>query len=220
VSATIYFLAYLPFFDPHLVDQSGHPIHNTFSDLLILQRSMYAYHHDLVATHPYQSSWWQWPLLLRPISYYYHDFRIHNQGACCVAEILALPNPLVWWLGLVSIPFVAIRGWLDRNKGMGLLAIAYVLQWLPWIASPRIAFEYHFYPNLALIVIANAALLQWLWKRRDDWSWISWKPAVVVYLCAVVAAFAFWYPILSGMQITWAQWDMRMLHFLVGNDWI
>ena len=220
-AASVYLLAYIPFFDPHLIDQSGKPVHKAFSDLLILQRSMYAYHHDLRATHPYASQWWQWPLLLRPISYYYSDFRPNHQGLCCVAEILALPNPLVWWLGLVSLPFLALRGWLDRNKGYLLLVVAYVLQWLPWVGSPRIAFEYHFFPNLAVIVLANAALLHWLWKRPEKVALVgSWRPVVIAYLACVVGAFAFWYPILSGTHITWPAWDARMLHWLVGNDWI
>ena len=64
---------------------------------------MFYYHYDLHATHPYSSKWWQWPLLQVPISYYYKDFRAGaapaNGAACCVAEILALPNPVVWWLG-------------------------------------------------------------------------------------------------------------------------
>jgi dolichyl-phosphate-mannose--protein O-mannosyl transferase len=40
------------------------------------------------------------------------------------------------------------------------------MQWLPWILSPRIAFEYHFFPNLAIILLADAALLQRIWAHR------------------------------------------------------
>ena len=221
VSATVYLLAYIPFFNPHLVDQSMKPVHHAFEDLLILQRSMYDYHYDLKATHPYGSQWWQWPLLLRPISYYYHDFRAAGSHAtCCVAEILALPNPLVWWLGLISIPLVMARAWFERNKGFALLAVAYFVQWLPWVLSPRVAFEYHFYPNLAVIVLANAALLQWLWKARWRVGNMSMRIPVIAYCCAVVLAFIFWYPILAGVQIPWSAWDARMLHPLMGNDWI
>lgn len=224
VSATVYMLAYIPYFAPNLVDQSGKPVAHTFADLVILQKSMYFYHHDLRATHPYGSQWWQWPLLARPISYYYHDFRAAgSQAACCVAEILALPNPLVWWLGLVSVPLLGVRAWIERNKGFALLVVAYFIQWLPWIGSPRVAFEYHFYPNLAIIILANAALLQWVWKmgissegRRAKMM----RYAVVGYCAAVVLAFAYFYPILAGTQIPWASWDARMLHPLVGNGWI
>ena len=79
------------------------------------------------AKHPYMSEWWQWPLVSqRPISYYYHDFRTgiaaDVPNGCCVAEILALPNPV----DLVVRPHLGARGsgwlaWRERNKGYGLL---------------------------------------------------------------------------------------------------
>jgi hypothetical protein len=92
VGGTIYVLCYIPYFG------LGHNL----SDLVSLQKQMYDYHSTLTATHPYGSKWWQWPLIARPISYYYHDFRtgaaLQDGHACCVAEIIALPNPAVWWL--------------------------------------------------------------------------------------------------------------------------
>ncbi len=134
VGATIYVLTYIPYF------ALGHGL----GDLLGMQKGMFTYHYDLHATHPYSSKWWQWPLLQVPISYYYKDFRTGaaatNGAACCVAEILALPNPAVWWLGLVSVPFVAWLAYRERIKAYALLIVwSYLLQWLPWIASPRIA---------------------------------------------------------------------------------
>jgi predicted membrane-bound dolichyl-phosphate-mannose-protein mannosyltransferase len=217
VAATIYVLAYIPYF------RLGHDL----SDLLQLQRNMFTYHYDLHATHPYSSKWWQWPLLQIPISYYYKDFRASNQlangAACCVGEILALPNPLVWWLGLLSVPFVGWLAWRERLKSYILLIVAYFLQWLPWIASPRVAFEYHFYPNLAVICLADAILLQRVWRLASDapedrYSWP--RVAVVAYLVLVVAAFIFWYPVLAGTQVTYDGWAARMLEWLMGQLWI
>jgi Gpi18-like mannosyltransferase len=212
VSATIYVLSYIPYF------ALGHNL----NDLVALQQQMFGYHDNLRATHPYGSTWWQWPLLQRPISYYYHDFRtgaaLQSSTACCVAEILALPNPAVWWLGLASVPTIAYLAWRERNKGFALLVVAYALQWLPWIATPRVAFEYHFYPNLAVICLANAALLQRVWKR-GTWG----RPAVWAFLALVVALFVYFYPILAGVGITYDAWHQRMwepLTKLIGGNWI
>jgi dolichyl-phosphate-mannose--protein O-mannosyl transferase len=188
---------------------------------------MYQYHATLKATHPYGSSWWQWPLLLRPISYYYHDFRVGaataNGAACCVAEILALPNPAIWWLGLISVPYILYLAIRERHKGFALLVTAYFFQWLPWIGSPRVAFEYHFLPNLAVICMANSALLQRVWNRalpeEGPWAW----PRLVVYgFCALALwTFIFFFPILSAVHISWEQWDLRMLHWLFrNNEWV
>jgi dolichyl-phosphate-mannose-protein mannosyltransferase len=180
-----------------------------------LQHEMYWYHSTLVATHPYASKWWQWPILQKPISYYYSDFRPPNlrsdPTACCVAEILALPNPLVWWAGLISVPVVAGLAWFERNKGYALLATAYFLQWLPWIGSPRISFEYHFYPNLSIIVLANAIVLQRIWKwRPNEGPFALPRVAVGVYVALVVALFFYFYPVLAGVHVTWDAWHNRM----------
>jgi len=216
VGATIYTLCYIPYF------RLGHNL----GDLVALQQQMFGYHYDLTATHPYGSKWWQWPFILRPISYYYHDFRTglatQDPLACCVAEIIAIPNPAVWWLGIVSVPLIALLAFRERNKGYALLVVAYLFQWLPWIASPRVSFEYHFFPNLAIICLANAVLLQRLWRYGErlgtTYAWP--KLAVGGYLALVVGLFAFFFPILAGSHVPWNVWDARMWHALMKNQWV
>ncbi len=216
IGGLVYTACYIPFF--HLG--------NNFVDMVALQHGMYWYHSTLKATHLYQSSWWQWPFIGRPISYYYHDFRAladqKDAAKCCVAEILALPNPLIWWSGILTVPIVAVLAWTEKNKGYALLAIAYFLQWLPWIGSPRIAFEYHFFPNLALIVLANAIVLQRIWhfgggpqavvagggRSRLRLGASQWF--VIAYLVAAVALFWFFYPIIAGVHVTWDAWHARI----------
>jgi len=216
IGSTIYTLCYIPYFS------LGHNL----SDLLGLQQQMFGYHYDLKATHPYGSKWWQWPFIGRPISYYYHDWRVgaatQDPAACCVAEIIALPNPAVWWLGLISVPMLAWLGWRERNKGYVLLVVAYLLQWLPWATSPRVAFEYHFFPNLAVICLADAVLLQRVWAYGAAYvGRYSWpRIAVGSYLVFVVALFAFFYPVLAGLHVQWQVWDARMWHAIMGNAWI
>jgi len=206
VAGAIYTLCYIPFFT------LGH----NFLDMVALQTEMFNYHDHLVATHPYASSWWQWPILERPISYFYHDFRTgagaNDPVACCVAEILALPNPFVWWFGLLTVPVVGLLAWFERNRGYALLVVAYFLQWLPWIVSPRIAFEYHFFPNLALIVLCNAVVLQklWHWVPAGATSPFILRLGVGVYLAVVAWAFVFFYPVLAGTHVTWEAWHARM----------
>jgi dolichyl-phosphate-mannose--protein O-mannosyl transferase len=206
VAGAIYTLCYIPFFT------LGH----NFLDMVALQNEMFNYHDHLVATHPYASSWWQWPILERPISYFYHDYRTgaaaNDPAACCVAEILALPNPFVWWFGLLTVPLVGCYAWFERNRGYALLVVAYVFQWLPWIGSPRIAFEYHFFPNLAIIVLCNAIVLQkvWHWIPSGAASPFMPRVGVGIYLAVVVWAFAFFYPVLAGTHVTWDVWHARM----------
>ncbi len=205
ICGAVYLLSYLPYF------ALGH----NFVDLIELQHAMYAYHHALVATHPYASPWWSWPLLLKPISYYYATFAPYKTsfGAtdCCVAEIVALPNPLVWWTGLISVPFVAFLAWKERSRGFLLLAAAYVMQWLPWALSPRIAFAYHFFPNLAIIAMCDAILLHRVWRMGTTNANALWpRTFVLAFVVAAALIFAFFYPILAGTHIPWDQWRARM----------
>ncbi|MGH7757534.1 MAG: hypothetical protein ACREM8_14785, partial [Vulcanimicrobiaceae bacterium] len=217
VAASGYTLSYIPYFT------LGHNL----ADLVNLQYQMYHYHATLRATHPYSSVWWQWPLLQIPISYYWKDFRIgaatQNPHACCVAEILALPNPVVFWFGLASVPLVAWLAWREWKKGYVLLIAAYLFEWLPWAVSPReLTFEYHFFPNLAVIAICDAIVLErfarWLTAQQRD----SGRAAHVCIglICAVVvAAFVYWYPVLAGVPIRWDDWNARMLTPLMHNLW-
>jgi dolichyl-phosphate-mannose--protein O-mannosyl transferase len=203
VPATIYAASYAPMY----VLGSGH----TLADMLELQYQMFYYHSHVTGTHPYMSVWWQWPIMQIPISYYYHDFRAAaaaaDPTACCVAEILALPNPAVFLLGLISVPFTAWLAWRERNKGYALLVIAYFLQWLPWFHSPRMLFEYHFFPNLALIVLCDVVLLQRIFRRlgEDQRRWYLGG-----YVVVVIALFAYFYPVVAGVPLTYEQWYARM----------
>jgi hypothetical protein len=204
VMATIYVACYIPNF------RLGYNL----SDIVGMQYQMFWYHDELSKTnpgslnHPYGSYWWQWPLLFAPISYFWHDSRTGaaaaNGAACCVAEILALPNPLVWWFGLFSVPAIAWWGFVERNKGYLLLFAAYLFQWLPWILTPRIAFEYHFFPNLPVIVLANAVVLQRAWVKPENRFWTA------MYLAGVLGCFIFFYPVLAAMPISYNQWHERM----------
>ena len=197
----VYMASYIPYF------AMGHG----FVDVIGMQQQMYGYHAHLVATHPYASQWWQWPLLDKPILYYAHYTNGKPPNVdCCTSTIRALPNPLVWWSGLVSVPAVAWFAWRERNRGYALLVVAYLFQWLPWIGSPRLAFEYHFYPNLAIIILANAVVLQHIWNLGRDRGDVRGRYAVAAYAVAVVAAFIYFFPLVSGWPITTDAFNARI----------
>ena len=218
VAATVYTLAYVPQFARQIEIKNA-------TDFIYRQYTMFEYHDKLVATHPYQSDWWNWPLDGRPIAYYYHDGRAdkHDDNAGPVSEILSLPNPVIMWFGVLSVPFVGVLAWLRRNKGYALIVLTYLLQWLPWMKSPRITFAYHFYVDIPLICLCNAIALQWIWNRWKDAPGPSRAVAgagIAIYVLAVAAAFAWFYPVLAGVGVPWNVWDARMWHQLLGNHWV
>ncbi|MBV8727872.1 MAG: hypothetical protein JO233_08800, partial [Candidatus Eremiobacteraeota bacterium] len=176
----------------------------------------YDYHAHLKATHPYASRWWTWPLEIKPIVYYWKDLRKGRDAnvpqACCVVEIDSLPNPFILWLGLFTVPIIGWLAYRERNKGYLLLVVAYLLQWLPWMRSPRISFIYHFFVDIPIICLCNAIVLQrlWHWGTAHSESRMLTRLAVGGYVAAVAVVFAFFYPILAGVPIPWDHWNARM----------
>ncbi len=175
VSATVYALVWIPDLARHSPDPGE--IHNA-NDLVYRQYSMFEYHDQLKATHPYSSKWWEWPLDYVPIAYFYQDHRKDSSDphGCCVYEITSLPNPVILWFGLLCVPLVAVLAWRERNKAYFLIVLTYLLQWLPWIKSPRITFAYHFYVDIPLICLCNVIILQrfsrWA-QQREKARWIG-----------------------------------------------
>ncbi len=211
VSATVYALVWVPDLVRHGKDEIAN-----FNDVVNRQYTMYEYHHNLVATHPYSSKWWEWPLDYVPVAYYYQDHRKNqsDENGCCVYEITSMPNPFILWFGLLTVPWVGVLAWRQRNKGYALLVLTYLMQWLPWALSPRLVFAYHFYVDIPLICLCNAIVLQHVWKwssQRDDdgGKWLG-GIAVGAYVLAVVGAFIFFYPILAAYPISWHDWHQRM----------
>jgi dolichyl-phosphate-mannose--protein O-mannosyl transferase len=219
VTATIYLLAWTPDLARHSPDPFE--VHNV-NELIFRQYSMFEYHHNLLATHPYSSKWWEWPLDYVPMAYFYYDSRA-NKGdprGCCIYEITSLPNPFVLWFGLISVPIVGVLAVLWRNKAYALIILAYLLQWIPWARSPRITFAYHFYDNIPLICLCNAIVLQRVWKlaqsRGSHREQLLIAFAIATYAFIVAVSFIYFYPVLSAHPLSWNAWHQRMWI----NKWI
>jgi dolichyl-phosphate-mannose-protein mannosyltransferase len=217
LTIALYLASYIPFFlTPKPVDfYNGHDL----TGFMDLQNQMFTYH-DVTVTHnpphPYSSKWWEWPILYQPVAYYYKDTRTGKELAgtngCCLEEIIAIPNPLTWWLGLVSVPFLGYLAWRNRNRGYLLLFSAYFAQWLPWAASPRMLFEYHFFPNDAIILLADTIGLKWLWDRysRTPAERQFAEIGIGTFVGLTIWLFVFFYPVLAGDGLTLHQWQERM----------
>jgi len=221
----LYLASYIPFFlTPH---PASFEYRRDVSGLMDLQNQMFTYH-DVTVTHnpphPYSSKWWEWPILYQPVAYWYQDLRkgidAANPHACCVTEILSLPNPLTWWFGLLTIPLLGALAWAKRNRAYLLLFVAYFAQWLPWIASPRMLFEYHFIPNDAVIILADTIALQWIWERAQisEGHRQLAKWGIGVFLAGTLVLFAYFYPVLAADPVSWTTWHDRMWfpHWIIG----
>lgn len=171
---TVYLLSYLPMF------LTGHGLDIWWG----MQKQMWWYHTGLRATHPYTSPWWNWPLLIRPIYLY-----TSNEVNGMVSRIYAMGNPFVFWFGLVSIVICSVYSYLEKNKNLAICLFAYLIFFIPWAASPRIMFLYHYLPSIPFLAIATGYVL-----RRN-------LKLVVPVLFLFLIAFIYFYPHWAGLKI-------------------
>jgi dolichyl-phosphate-mannose-protein mannosyltransferase len=172
---------------------------HSWSDFVSLQRSMLDYHRNLGVVHDYSSSWWEWPMDLRPV-WYYAD-RVGDVGQF----VFAVGNPLLYWPMVIAAGWVAIDWWGRKPVALIILMLGFFGQWLPWALSPRGTFIYHFLPAVPFGCLAIAVLMVSGW-RAGGWRRI----AVSAYGVAVVAIFAWFYPMYTAMPLTAEQVAVHM----------
>jgi hypothetical protein len=81
-----------------------------------------------------------------------------------------------------------------RSAALGLLVFALLSQYVAWIPITRVLFFYHFFTALPFYLLILAAALAALWESGR-------RPAVTAYLALAAAAFAFFYPFISGQPV-------------------
>lgn len=211
IPVVIYLLSYLPFVN------TAHP--GLLDRMLANQTSMFNYHSGLEATHPYSSSWYEWPTMVRPIWYY------SGYVTDAIKEgISAFGNPVVWWIGIPA--FIYILYLLIRNNAFlcsltrhtktesstdtaitlshreyataAFLAVGYLAQYLPWFFVTRITFIYHYFPSVPFVVLMIVySLMQWK-KHVSDRAFVI---GCCAYAAVAFALFLLFYPVLSGQPV-------------------
>ena len=171
------------------------------------QVNTWNYEKNLTVTHTYQSQWWQWPFLLRPIWYYFQGV-----GNNMVRGIIALGNPAIFVFIFPGLLYALYKFFFGgtAQKHLGLfcyIAIAgFVFHYLPWAVQPRatIFFNY-FYFSLIFALMAEALLLYDIYQSH----WIG-KVIVLLILAVILALFVYFLPLLNGSPISDPAFRQRM----------
>ena len=161
-SIAAYFATFLPAFF-----YAEDPL--TLGRLIPFQWAMYEAQTQVLAPHPYQSSWWSWPLLLRPIWYLYEPV----DGA--VRGVLLIGNPAVMWGGLVAVALLAWR-WIGERKSADLgVAALWAGSLGIWAVIPKsLGFFYYYHLSGVFCAVALAAALQ---RFDRGGRWTSGRPS-------------------------------------------
>jgi dolichyl-phosphate-mannose--protein O-mannosyl transferase len=207
-------------------DSAGGESVQALRDLWNYHQQMWHFHTVAVVEttsdepHPYESHPRGWLLNSRPVGVELESDIPPGEHGCtapqgetCLRQVIALGNPAVWWLGAGAL-VASLWWWVARRDwrfGVPLVAVA--AAWLPWFNwNDRSIF---FFYAVAFIPFTCAALAMVLGMalgpatgsgRRRRWGAV----AVGVVLVAVVACFAFFWPIWTDQLITTPQWRQRM----------
>lgn len=189
IPAIIYILSYIPFM---MVPGPGHQLKDVFS----YQLNMYNYHAHLVATHPYSSSWWQWPIMTKPV-WAYGGGQYYELAGDKVSSIFLFGNPAIWWTGIVTALVSLIIAINKKDKKMVAVFIAIAAQYLPWMLVPRLTFIYHYFSIVPFIILTIVYTIKYIMDKYPRGKYV-----VYVYLAIAALLFVWFYPVLSGMEVS------------------
>jgi predicted membrane-bound dolichyl-phosphate-mannose-protein mannosyltransferase len=185
VPLLIYGLSYIPVLT---VMDDGY----TIKSFIDYQKHMFSYHSNLVSTHPFASSWWEWPFMKRPVWYYSGD----NLPAGLKSTIVAMGNPLIWWAGIFAMPATIWLSIRRGNKTIYTIWIAFLAQYVPWMLVTRLTFLYHYFAMVPFIILSLVYMFKVMEESRPDYR--IWRN---LFLAAAILLFFMFYPALSGMTV-------------------
>jgi dolichyl-phosphate-mannose--protein O-mannosyl transferase len=175
-----------------------HSINDLYSKMIDWHKQTYNFHKNLQAGHPYASRWWSWPILVRPVWFYF------NENNNIVTGIFALGNPLIWWGSLSALIFSIWNYFYMKIKNNSLLFcfLGIILTYLPWVFIKRIEFNYYFGSTLIFEILILSYVLKLFWHDN--------KKSILTYLILVVIIFLFFYPILMAYPISEQYYRMHL----------
>ncbi|MEV0165306.1 dolichyl-phosphate-mannose-protein mannosyltransferase [Nonomuraea fuscirosea] len=206
---------------------AGNPLFFVFDSMrswVHYQWQVFTFHSGLETSHPYMSEPWQWPLLLRPVAFFYEG----RQNVCgpgvkdCSEAVLGVGTPVIWFGAVAAL--VALIAWYfsSRDWRAGAVLLAYAMGWLPWfyfaIADNRTMFLFYAIPMVPFMVLAItlcAGLL--IGTSRPTIKGVvplrRTAGAAAVGAFALLALINFWWlhPVLSAEVLPYLDWKARML---------
>ena len=191
VALTVYAFS---FFDIY-----GHT--HSLQSIINYNTNMYNYHSTLQATHPYSSSWWSWPLDMKPMGYY----KEVKYGL--LSSINALGNPAIFWVGIVAVFYLLVITFLRKSLEAMFILLAFLGLYLPYIFVGRLMFIYHFYYAVPFLILAIVYMLR---DAMERFTFI--RNFYGIYLFIVSGLFLAFYPVLSGYVVPqsyvaqWLKW--------------
>lgn len=185
----------------------------SLQSLWIYHQAIYQFNVNLSVPHPYMSPAWEWPLLIRPTSMFWHQDPYGTNGChwrtSCVQSISSIPNPIIWWGGIAATVWLVVAFVLRHDWRHAVVLTAVASTYLPWLAFPdRTIFQYYTVAIAPFTILALTFALQEIagHRHRDPVRRMAGQRTVLVFLAVVVVLSAFWYPVWVGMRVPYWFW--------------
>lgn len=232
VGALLYRLVWIP-----------HLLQNPEYDFGQVHEQMYGYHRRVgngPDIHPYCSNWMSWPLMLRPVSYFYQRAASLSEAmpivgpplpaekANYVYSVYAMGNPLLWWGTTVAIILILGLGlwqgglWLNRRmQNAEPSPLSLHIQDQPVLIYIATSYVANLLPWLSISRCAflyhympaylyASLALAWLVEGWFKSSWLSLKIVAGTVVLFSFASFFFWLPFYLGLPLSLEAWQLRI----------
>eukprot|EP00300_Choanocystis_sp_HF-7_P013672 c18398_g1_i3.p1 GENE.c18398_g1_i3~~c18398_g1_i3.p1 ORF type:complete len:391 (+),score=53.85 c18398_g1_i3:845-2017(+) len=228
----------LPDFQASLV---GHKTYNRFpapsfeESFTYLQYEMFRANKDISTPHHWQSFWYSWPTMSRPINCWASRAeKIADQFV--TRRVYLFGNPFVWWVVLGCLVVSPVCWFFHRRFSKAAAAkshyrsalplqgstfahrlvqlyLGYILSMLPYALVQRACFIYHYMPALMFGMLLAGIVLDCLVTSYS-------VPAAWGVLGALLLVFAwgfwFWGSLVYGLPLTNEQYQARVWW----NSWV
>lgn len=200
-----------------------------FPELWQSLQSLWHYHHDVYSfhtkflndsTHVYQSNPLGWLVLNRPVGVDAQlDIAPGEQGctatgsATCLRQVILLGTPVLWWFATLALVWSAVCWIGKRDWRYGLVVIGTLVTWLPWLRyDDRPIFSYYAIVIEPFLILGAVLLLGEILGRAPAGSRRRTVGAVAAgtVVVAVIANFAWFWPIYTDGLLTQSEWLQRI----------
>ena len=180
VSLAAYFVTFAPAF----FYESGWM---TLGHLIPHQFVMLEQQRQVLPPHPYQSQWWSWGLMIRPIWYLYENVDGAQRG------ILLVGNPAILWGGIVAALALLVTGIVRRSGVLLAPPLLWLFSWGIWAVIPKsLGFFYYYYLSTIFLGLVLAVAFQALQGRSRADIWFA---------ALAAGLFAYFYPIIAALAL-------------------
>ena len=220
-----------------------HLLQNPKYSFIGVHQQIFSFHGGLGGNtadiHPYCAAWYKWPLLTRPIAYFYQTAANVSESVPIIGpplpsntgkviyDVHAMGNPLLWWFSFAALMLL-------------IVAVLFKQIIMPSIQQKRLSFNSSFSVDIGigLYLILNYAanLLPWIKVNRCVFIYHYMTAVVFAFMALawlidkclrsyhlelrafgltitflIIIAFGFWMPIYLGLPLSAEAYKLRML---------